>query len=845
MNNMPFYVEPLSFGIGFFIGVLFWILLGRLRPAFKEWREGLSARREESQSHRSSGVEENHRRITLRRAQGMHLASPLFALDEILQSPVLIAPPARLEPGKSSLVEDIVSMTLPYMPAWPELATIYGAPRLSIPQALSGGGNIVLIGLDGMGKTVTLAHLASLVANRAPQLGELGNIVPFLIHAADLSLPVSEPKNILNPIIDIASEQVSFMDLGRVSNFVQHCFKNGRALLLLDGYDELAQDDQKAITEFLKTLIEAHPHTRMVATALPEQIGGLLNLGFSPLALLGWDARGQKEFIRKWGEQWERFITTEAWTQAAHESIDTILLDAWLVFGNQHLTPLELTLKVWGGYAGDSHGPRVMDAISTHIRRLAPANTPIAALEMLAMQVILNAQPVFDPRKARAWIKSFEPAEDDPNEEQMTDETKSSLTSPRSRKKGAATLQVPSSGLIAKMSSSGILLTHTNNRMRFLHPVLGGYLAGRALSTYKAGEELLSQPNWSGKLLAMRYLAAHGDATRLVDSVLTIEDPLLERPLLNAARWLREAPREAAWRGRIMAGLVQILQDEGRPRGLRGQAMAALVLCGDPGAAILFRQSLQSMSFELIPLAALGCGAIRDGKALELLSSTMSAPSSSARRAVCLALVAIGSPAALEAVAHALLSGDDDLRRAAGEALANDSNEGYAMLRDGATLKDILVRRAVVYGLARVNEPWAQETLQRMQVEDDQWIVRTAATEVLDSQASSIDAHPPLPLPPPSETPWLIEFAGKYGVGISPGIPATDLLIKALKDGSTEERLGALNHLRQTPTEGVIKSIYEAVYSNDSELREAAYQTIWELGSSGIPLPNPAQFGFV
>ena len=342
----------------------------------------------------------------------------------------------------------------------------------------------------------------------------------------------------------------------------------------------------------------------------------------------------------------------------------------------------------------------------------------------------------------------------------------------------------------------------------------------------------------------MRYLAAHGDATRLVDNLLKIEDPVLERPLLNSARWLREAPRDAAWRGRIMAGLAHILQGEERPRGLRGQAMAALALCGDPGAAAFFRQSLQSMSFELIPLAALGCGAIRDGKALELLSSTMSAPSGSARRAVCLALVAIGTPAALEAVAHTLLSGDDDLRRAAAEALANDPDEGYAMLRDGATLEDILVRRAVVYGLARVNEPWARETLQRMQLEDDQWIVRTAATEVLDSQASSIDHRLPRPLPPPSETPWLIEFAGKYGMGISPGVPATDLLIKALKDGNTEERLGALDRLRKTPTEGVIKNIYEVIHSSDLELREAAYQTIWELASGGIPLPNPAQFGF-
>ena len=51
---------------------------------------------------------------------------------------------------------------------------------------------------------------------------------------------------------------------------------------------------------------------------------------------------------------------------------------------NAFLTPFELTLKVWGAYAGDSLGARVLDAIATHIRRVAPSGTPVSALEMHA-----------------------------------------------------------------------------------------------------------------------------------------------------------------------------------------------------------------------------------------------------------------------------------------------------------------------------------------------------------------------------------------------------------------------------------------------------------------------------
>jgi len=35
-----------------------------------------------------------------------------------------------------------------------------------------------------------------------------------------------------------------------------------------------------------------------------------------------------------------------------------------------------------------------------------------------------------------------------------------------------------------------------------------------------------------------------------------------------------------------------------------------------------------------------------------------------------------------------------------------------------------------------------------------------------------------------------------------------------------------------------VKRIVEAVHSNDTDLREAAYQTLWELASGGVALPN-------
>jgi hypothetical protein len=583
-----------------------------------------------------------------------------------------------------------------------------------------------------------------------------------------------------------------------------------------------------------------------VTTGSFETLDGLIDLGFAPLAMTGWNIHRNQNFINQWSGLWSQYVAMEAWAQNGPEQVDPILLNTWLGNSNNNLTPFELTLKVWGAYAGDSLGPHVLDSISTHVRRLSPSNTPLAALDALAMQVVLSAQPIFDPRKAREWIIKFEPLEDNLHDEMDEQaETDGNKDPKKKNKKDAKSgaVAVPSFGLLGKMANSGLLVQHLNNRMRFVHPIFEGYLAGRALSDAKStSEAVLNQPDWVGKTLALRYLAAHGDVTRLVNTMLEWSRLPMHRPLLAAARWLKDAPREAPWRGKVMSALVQLLQTEGLPLSLRGQALAAFVLSNDPGAAALFRQFMSSLSFELVQLYALGSGALQDQKSVRVLEDMLNGPSLDVRQAACLALVAIGTNESLEVVAQTLLNGDESLRRAAAEALANDHGEGYAMLKDGATLTDILLRRAVVYGLSRVEEAWAIDLLKSMQVNDDQWVVRNSATEVLERK-SHTSVRAPRPLPAPSETPWLIEFAGKQGKGISPGTPATDILLSALKGNDPSARLACLPYLRQSPNEGVVMQLYHAMYTDDPELREAVYLTLMEIAAAGVKLPHPSQFG--
>lgn len=833
-------INQFSFWLGFILATLLWWVISMVRPALKQMAENVRAKREakKEKAKSVSAIEDRYRQTVLQRAQGMHLAAPLFALDEILQEPRLLAPPPRVEPGLPPRNEDIVEATLPYLPAWPELAAIYKAPTLSLREAISGDSDLVLTGQTGTGKTVALAAFASSLARRDPEPGLPQDTLPFLLHVADLDFPVNK-DNPLNSLIDLVAESAPVLDLPRVPEFVRKAFAEGRALLLLDGTDELPPDSLKNAIEFIKLVKHTYPQTRIITTASTEYLDGLVTLNFIPFALACWSKDQRAEFLRKWAELWTKFVSVETWVQIRAEQVDPLLLNGWLAADSAHLTPLELTLKTWGAYAGDTRGPRPVDILESHARRMTPGNIPFQALELLAVQINLMGEPVFDPRKAREWVKSFEPAEPVPPPEVE----EKSPPQRRGKKPKQEKIQAPSAGLIANLVNSGLLTQHRDNRTRFSHPIFGGYLAGKGLATHKP-EALLEQPPWVGKYLAMQYLAFTADASPLVEKLLAEADHPLSRNLLVAARWLQDSPRQAPWRGPVMAKLAELFQQEGQPLGLRGQALAAFVQqSSDPSIAMLFRQMLEGHAAELLQLAALGSGAVGDTKAVDLLAKLLNNPSANVRRAACLALAAIGTQAAFDALAEALLHGDENLRRSAAEALSNHPDEGHALLREGAGLKeDLMVQRAAIYGLGRIPDAWAAELLTKLRVEEEQWVVRNSANEALEERTRP-NLHIPKRLPPPTESPWLIAFAGKQGMGIAPDRPPTDLLLSALKSGSLEERVASTYYLRILPVEGVFGALFQAMYSGDLELREAVFQALYEMAARGVHVPDPIQFG--
>jgi HEAT repeat protein len=257
----------------------------------------------------------------------------------------------------------------------------------------------------------------------------------------------------------------------------------------------------------------------------------------------------------------------------------------------------------------------------------------------------------------------------------------------------------------------------------------------------------------------------------------------------------------------------------------------SLATSQNPKVGIIFRHLLQSQDPDTRRAAALGSGFIQDLRAVPLLTEQLntSFPTSVA---ACYALGKIASPKALEAIAESLLHGDEFLRRAAAESLAHNRSEGHPALREGVTMDDLLVRYAVVHGLSLIPETWAVEILDKMRIDEDEWIVRDLAQQVFEILQTG-SPYIPVPETPPHKAAWLHSYAEKQDMVIQTSETALDLLLNTLEDGSSEQKQAALHYLRREGKTEVIPVIVNALEDSDSDVKQQAALTLWYCAPPG------------
>lgn len=787
-----------EFFAGIVLGiVLFWIY-HRLEPARLAVSTWLSDRTETSLRRRDRSSFDRYRVDLIAKAQSSHLARVFFALDEIIVEPKLLAPPTPADPQDSDHVPEDTLSIVPNLPDWNFLSGIYSAPTIGLAAALSNGANLLITGRPGSGKSTALAYLAIRLAVREASYGALVDYTPVWIHAADLVLDRSAQKDPIKAVIEAAEKGVSANAASRLSGQIQTHFKRGRAILLLDGIDEFVEGEIEELSNWLNALVKQYPDIRVVAAGPATGYDGLVQAGLSPVPIAPWSEQDQRVFLRKWSDAWQEHIAPTL-PRGRLDDLDPTMLTGWLSGSMRGYTPLEVTLHVWSSYVGDTRGNRPVDGLEAYIARFLSPNERKSA-----------------QASALAWLRS-----------------KSGILTDRTLKRGTP---------IQDMVDAGILTEHIHNRYTFTQPNIGAYLAARAMAEDEFDPQTL-QIGWHPSEFSMGYYAAFGDLSAVVNPLLDQPGDPLSHTLLTMGSWIRQAPKKMPWRAEVLRRLAKIATDPNSPYGLRLRTVHVLSSTGDATVAIFFRRLLNADNPSSRVLGALGIGGIRDEETVGLLLSIINTKRNlHTRQAACLALAAVGTDEAMEGLGHLLLESDEGVQIAAAEALACNPDEGFMMLRDAIEIKNLLTRRAAVFGLGRVPEDWSFEILENIQLEDDQWVVRGAAAEVLERHR-----NPPWKIKPPvkdiSELEWLQDFAAREGLGVAPGKAALEMVRRALNKGNEDEQVAALEAIAWTGGEDLALELIQSLKAKEPHLRDAAFEALWQLDARGVDLGIHAPAG--
>ena len=752
--------------------------------------------------------------------ESMHMLANLCPLRELVIPPVILPPPGQVSPDSAVTPDSIIHQVLPYVPDWPEFMAAYTVKHLNIADLFKGGLNIALIGKPGIGKSTAIAYFLLQIINKDPQVQYLGESFPVLIHARDI-IEVNQKTDPIQILSKILGEYYPEIKTEKFTQLLDGAFRSREGILFIDGIDELPRNLIKDCYDFITRLNSiVGTDYRLMISAPIDYLDGFSIDNVYPVVLGLWNNNDINSFIDK--------VSSAYHPSNGNASSDTdekllkASLKNWIGQNRNRLTPHEITIQAITTLSGAKTGQTSFDIMDSFIDMVVPNRSLRNSLEVLAYQTLISENPIINKYELNHYAPEL----------MTSDEALPiSTTSPDPKK----ALSLKSRGIILKDTAKGNTI--------FAHPVYLGFLASNAVIRNGQFQSIIDQGEWASKETALYYLTHLIDISQYLDYHDVDNDSPLQAKLFTYSHWLNECKPTSIWRPQILKRLAQVLNTDNLPVVVRTKALAALCFSNEKGIAPLLRGYMLSGYPTIRMLAALGCGILQDTNSISRLADLLGDPNPNVRTSASMALFAMGREDTLEFTVKILLQADENLRRTAAELLTLDPFEGYSVLEDGISHQDILVRRAVVFGLGLIRNDWSRNLLQRLQTQEAQWVVRTAAMEALEL-LDGIDPFIPHKIPEPHLCPWLIQAASNTGEGISPGKPPIGLLLKLLENGTEEEKCGVLDYLSLMDQESIISRIYDVMFSQQDQVREAAFYTCWRLSLLGMELPSTKKYGF-
>ncbi|MFK4227312.1 NACHT domain-containing protein [Streptomyces sp. NPDC019890] len=188
---------------------------------------------------------------------------------------------------------------VPVVPEGPEAGGAVASVPKRIDELLADRPRVLLRGEAGAGKTTLMWWLAAHASagTLGPRLDQLNGLVPFVVPLRTLRArggTFPTPSQ-LHSVAQLMADDPPEGWAGRV-------LKAGRALLLLDGLDEMPKNDREEAHEWLSGLLARFPGTRCVVTVRPLAVepDWLKSEGFEELSLLPMTGSDIHAFVAAW-----------------------------------------------------------------------------------------------------------------------------------------------------------------------------------------------------------------------------------------------------------------------------------------------------------------------------------------------------------------------------------------------------------------------------------------------------------------------------------------------------------------------------------------------------------------
>lgn len=869
--------DPLSFVLGFISSAGLSLALWRFRGRLGRLRTNAGQRIEGTRRFIGQAADARYRQDLLDYVQQAHIAGALFPLTDILLETRLLLPPATPTPPEADRpTREHIFDVVPIMHDMPHSYAPFNLDSITLADLGHGSRSVALLGLPGMGKSTALASLALmaldalrfetlesmtrqaiseqeedlsdlereqraserqqaeervmqklreareaqnahiLVQDDDDQLSplDIGTLLPVLVHLADVMLDPAaygsdDALDPAEPLVRAAQQYTRTVTSQVVGSAIYPALERGTALVLIDGYDELSPDRRAQYEDWLSALRRTYPDSLMVVAGPVTGYESLEHIGFTPTFLRARMPDDYAALVERWVATWRsrarsRRSTSDDLDEAALRRIKT---------DNRGRTALDVTLKIWAGLAEDTRTTGRSGWYDALIQRRLPDESLQPALNALAAAALDAGGPLTGDDAQAVLRTALAPAEDGKNAPDPDD-------------------------TLAALTKAGLLVPHADGSYRLPHLQVAAYLASETLRNAPLDRlaAVAAESAWQD---ALSFAAAHTNLEPALVQKLRSPLDLMISQLFGLAHWLPDAPPDARWRNDLLQRLATAFMAQSQYLTVRERAMAALVAARDRGVTFFFRRALLSTNPDARRLACIGLGAVGDPETVKDLAPMLNDSDANVHIAAALALGAIGTELAMEEMVHALLNGSEDQRRAVTEALAALPGEGHAILRDGVKSDDLMVRRASVFGLRRVREPWALVELYNTMLQDNEWYVQSAAEDGF-MQAQTHSVQGPRPRPEADSLVWLIQWAADIGEGVPAGPNAREVLVRALREGGNpQHRILAAQTLGQLGHIPALKALYHALRDRDPDVRSAAYAALTDIQMrSGTALPG-------